>query len=96
MENFNTSHVNVNQWHLAQNHIHILYFNTSHVNVNRVQSTIIDVRFHISIHLMLMLITLIELLHLIIQDFNTSHVNVNPISNDGFVSERELFQYISC
>ena len=53
-------------------------FNTSHVNVN-LCSTITLCKFcKISIHLMLMLISIRHINSRIKIYFNTSHVNVNP------------------
>ena len=51
----------------------------------------------ISIHLMLMLITILPSgVSGIIPHFNTSHVNVNPYENDTERCRRLGFQYISC
>ena len=61
-----------------QSYCTIYNFNTSHVNVNRVQATIKYISFHISIHLMLMLIPYKMFGENVLEDdFNTSHVNVN-------------------
>ena len=55
-----------------------LYFNTSHVNVNLERLYLMQWLKRISIHLMLMLITIIFPFFIFKKDFNTSHVNVNP------------------
>ena len=56
LDNFNTSHVNVNRNLKKLLYNFNLYFNTSHVNVN-LSNNLFCIKFHIiSIHLMLMLI----------------------------------------
>ena len=66
-----------------QSYCTIYNFNTSHVNVNRVQATIKYISFHISIHLMLMLIPYKMFGENVLEDdFNTSHVNVNQLEHE--------------
>ena len=56
LNNFNTSHVNVNQLYMKIYDTFDIYFNTSHVNVNPCVRIATNADILISIHLMLMLI----------------------------------------
>ena len=75
--NFNTSHVSINQEKPLRSLCNSLHFNTSHVSINRIADLEELAREKISIHLMFLLIVY----HLFVSDinasFNTSHVSIN-------------------